>query len=164
MSALAVALSEDKIKRGDLCISSLFSSNICFVKKEIYDDIVQKIGAAPIESGGILGIKDGVICSFYFDHTSPSRNDEYIPDISVLNEGIKIWFDLGIDFAGIVHSHPNSYDRPSSGDYIYVRRLKKSNPQLEKVFFPIVTKTNEKTNITFYIYENDFNLAKVKII
>ena len=96
---------------------------MCNIKLETYNEIIDKIGNAPIESGGILGMKNDVICAFFYDENAKTSCDTYIPDIASLNEVIKNWNRQGVKFVGIVHSHANGYDKPSHNDELYAKKL-----------------------------------------
>lgn len=133
-----------------------------FIDFDIYKRVVETLRAAPVESGGILGIKDNVICAYCFDDTYNSYS-EYVPNTDVLNDVIDRWHDEGIDFIGIVHSHPNSYNKPSEKDLIYLQKLVINNDFLTRIIFPIVTKEEKCFKITFYEFKNKFSLVGVKI-
>ena len=135
-----------------------------YIYSNVYEEIIKTIGNAPIESGGIIGIKNNIICKFYFDKSESRHNTMYIPNTKVLNYIIDKWADSNIDFAGIVHSHPNSCTTPSLEDYYYATNLKQLNPTLKKILFPIVTIENKIVNITFYEFDNNFSPESFKII
>lgn len=131
-----------------------------FIDCLIYNKIIKTIGVAPIESGGIIGIKNGVICAYYFDKKAVRRKSEYYPDIKRLNKVINGWSKKNITFAGIVHSHPNSCNQPSIKDKIYAENIIKNNTFLKVILFPIVTVSGDKIKLTLYEYTDDFYLAK----
>ena len=149
----------------------MFSSHVfcvyCFymyyIEHKIYQEIVETIGKSSLEAGGIIGRKDNIICSFHFDKNGLCSESEYKPNVSEMNKIIKEWYSWGVEFAGIVHSHPNSYNRPSFNDGLYAKRLMDTNPSMERVLFPIVTRTYEIVTITFYEYTDDFYLVEVKM-
>ena len=135
-----------------------------YIDSNIHQEIIETIGNSPIESGGIIGIKNNIICKFYFDKHSNHKNDKYIPNVESLNNVILDWYELNIEFIGIVHSHPNSCNIPSLDDLTYAKKLKQHNPSLKKILFPIVTKESHCIEITFYEFDNDFSRVNVKII
>ena len=106
-----------------------------YIDSSVYKDILETIGNAPIESGGIIGIKNNVICAYYFDKCTYNKESKYVPNISRLNSVIKKWHKQGIEFAGIVHSHPNSYNKPSLSDGDYAKILMENNNFLNRLFF-----------------------------
>lgn len=73
------------------------------IKKEVVNLIEKSIGKNKIESGGILGGVGETITQFSYDRAC--SENEYIPDIINLNKVIKSWWNNGICFKGIVHSH-----------------------------------------------------------
>ena len=138
-----------------------------FIQKSILDEIKNTIGITTMESGGIIGAKDNVICAYYFDDKNIGNISEYIPDTEKLNSIIRAWGNIGIHFIGIVHSHANAYDKPSLGDKIYADNLIKENSFLERVLFPIVTKTNAFVKVDFYEYCKEtkaFTSTEVKVL
>lgn len=148
---------------GDL--HPLLCKNMLYkIKENIYYEILHTIGYAPIESGGILGKVNDVISYYFFDGNGQSHSSEYIPNVNKLNTIIKEWYNKGILFAGIVHSHPNGYYYPSRGDLLYVKNLMEQNPFLSKLLFPIVTVTDSNLKMTFYEYKTEFLPVKIKII
>lgn len=111
------------------------------ILKALYDDIVMKYGPVPPEQGGIIGIKDSVICGYVHDNLPQSLNQAiYSPSIDFLNDCIEKWAEKGIDFCGIVHSHAAGQNTLSSGDMEYIKALYEANPQLKKTFFPLILK------------------------
>lgn len=138
-----------------------------FIKNTILKQIKDTIGKAPIESGGILGLKDNVICAYYFDKGDFCKIDEYRPNIKKLNSVINEWGNKGISFIGIIHSHPNSYKIPSLQDCNYVDVLMKQNRFLEKIILPIVIIENDDVQIYYYEYlqqVKDFSSIDVLIM
>lgn len=134
-----------------------------YINSRVYNEIMYTIGNAPIESGGILGMKDGEICAFYFDKGASTSYDAYIPNIKVLNEVIKRWSKRGIRFFGIVHSHANGYDKPSYNDEVYARNLLEQNPSLRSLVFPILTNYNGEKKLSCYEYITDFTRKEIII-
>ena len=133
------------------------------MKKEVYEKILETIGIAQIESGGIIGKKNGVICKFYFDDSETRYTDKYVPDFIKLNKIIEKWYDDEIFFAGIVHSHPNSCAVPSKEDEVYVSKLMENNSDLNSILFPIVTKYKGVATITFFEFTGEFKEIDVTV-
>lgn len=138
-----------------------------YLKKNILKRIIKKIGKAPIESGGILGVKNNKICKFYYDRKEISSISEYIPNVNRLNNTIRKWAKSDITFAGFVHSHANDYNKPSLGDKIYLENIIKNNVFIKKLLFPIVTVIEKEVQIVFYEYiaeTNDFYKTEVIVV
>ncbi len=123
--------------------------------------IKQKFCAAPIESGGIIGSKDGVICAFCFDDDN-YHFDCYIPNVKKLNDKIAEWANNGIRFAGIVHSHHNDCRLVSDADKCYAVEVQKSVGNLT-LYFPIVTICRQDVVLTPYLLHNG-KLKKQRIV
>lgn len=121
------------------------------IEKSIYEEIVTAFSNAPIESGGILGRKNDVICKFFFDGSNSST--EYRIRAEVLNPIIAEWAKSGILFLGIIHSHPNKIKVLSKTDRAYAENILNLFPHLQYVVFPIVTVYDGKIKIYCYRYE-----------
>ena len=119
---------------------------ICFmtqfrvkIQKETCEEILSRYSPAPPEEGGILGMRGGVICRYVHDVSRPVTDRAvYVPDTAFLNRCIAGWFDEGIDFCGIAHSHPAGQDTLSSGDLAYIEKLYRANGQLGTLYFPLI--------------------------
>ena len=122
------------------------------IKQSVYNEIMQGIGTLPPEAGGMLGIKEGVICAFFEDRHSRHRT-AYLPDIATLNRQIAAWAANGIDFIGIVHSHPGDAPFLSGADMQYAERIFAANPQMNCIAFPLVTNVGSKAQLTNYVFD-----------
>ncbi len=105
------------------------------IYKKVYLDIINTLKANRVEAGGIIGSKDSQIVAFYFDRTCTVG--EYVPDVVKLNIIIKKWYESGIEFAGIIHSHMDS-KRLSYSDIEYARTIIKNN-NLDSIYMLIFT-------------------------
>lgn len=109
------------------------------IKRTTYEYIISKFDTVPPEQGGILGMKDGVVCEYIHDNSKTDTDRAvYEPNVSFLNDCISKWFDEGCDFCGIVHSHPRGQDTLSSSDIEYINLLFQMNPWIENMLFPII--------------------------
>lgn len=110
------------------------------ITKEIYENLQNNYFVPPPESGGILGMKNSVVCEYY--HDSSSRIDEraiYVLDVDTLNLKIDEWQKLGIEFAGIIHSHMLGQNTLSSGDIEYIKQIFNNIPEcVDELYFPII--------------------------
>ncbi len=94
---------------------------------------------APPEQGGILGMKNGVISAFVLDNSEQkTESAEYSPNTQFLNRQIEKWADEGIEFCGILHSHPSGQTTLSGSDMEYIKELYHVNLWLEKTYFPLI--------------------------
>ena len=120
-------------------ISSKDSPGVC-ISGCVYHDIMKTIGSVSPEMGGILGVRGNIIEKFFFDgqHSSYEKKESvYIPDISKLNSVLQSWYEEGITFAGVIHSHPLDMRKLSAEDVVYANCIMKENG-LKYVHFPLV--------------------------
>lgn len=110
------------------------------IKESIYLKMLDCYSVPPPESGGILGIKNSVVCEYY--HDSSSRIGEralYVLDVDTLNLKIDVWQKSGIEFAGIIHSHMLGQNTLSSGDIEYIKQVFNNIPEcVDELYFPII--------------------------
>ncbi len=133
------------------------------IKRATLKKILQSFSELPIESGGIIGRKNGKICSLYID-SSYSNDHCYIPDIEKLNKTIVAWALKGIEFAGIIHSHPNGLASLSQGDIQYAYNIL-DKTKMKYIYFPVITQ-NKQGKCKLYVYRIDQNqsIEREKII
>lgn len=109
------------------------------VLSDVYERIIQ-CPSVPPEKGGILGIKNGVICSYFYDNNPPKSNSAiYIPNVDFLNAKIHEWEEKDIGFGGIFHSHLVNQPKLSADDIEYIKFIFQAMPaSIKSLFFPIV--------------------------
>lgn len=107
------------------------------VYRIVYDEIMRTIGSIPPETGGILGMKDNCISSFYYDEYGSGTDNTYIPDFKRINDVLQMWNLSGIEFAGIIHSHPSDMRLLSYADIRYAVQIMNEN-DLSELYFPLV--------------------------
>lgn len=115
------------------------------IKKEIYNKMLYSIPLVPPETGGILGMKDGVITQVCFDNSN-LQNDRalYIPNIKKLNNQIMVWDEKDITFAGIFHSHMPNQEELSQNDFVYINDVMRAMPDyVKELYFPVVIPKNK---------------------
>ncbi len=110
------------------------------IKQFIYERMLKEYPIPPPEQGGILGMKDDLICEYFHDDTcSITERAIYEPNVLVLNQKIEEWDNQGIQFAGIVHSHMAGQYSLSSSDKEYIKALFDELPEkVKKLYFPII--------------------------
>lgn len=111
------------------------------ITRQAYDAIRASVGAEPAEQGGILGgsRRDSVVRHFYFDTTASRSRVTYSPDHVTVNRLFaENWNPSGIQFLGVVHSHPPGVRHPSGGDLIYARAILDHLAELDELLLPIV--------------------------
>lgn len=131
--------------------------------KNIFNELLETFAQSPIESGGILGEKQGIIVRFSFDNVYTSDR-EYVPNVMFLNKTIQLWQEQGVHFAGIVHSHPNGLYMPSPDDEKYAKKILSLNSTLNKIFLPIVYYADSVLNIKSWYYDRKLHKDKIKIL
>lgn len=122
------------------------------IHKNVYLDIIKTLKDGKVEAGGIIGSKDGQIVEFDFDRACTVG--EYVPDIIKLNGIIKKWYESGIEFAGIIHSHMDS-KKLSYSDIEYARAIIKNN-NLDHIYMLIFT-MNDNAVIAYKVSLYDIN-------
>lgn len=120
------------------------------IKKEVLEEISVTVGKYKPETGGVLGIKENIVCSFYFDENSTYVSNEYCPNIDAINLKLEEWAKDGIAFAGILHSHPNGYTELSKADKECIFYILKTIHCLRQLYFPIITISNNDFLMTVY--------------
>lgn len=102
--------------------------------------IINFYSTVPPESGGILGGTQNTITEYYHDNSIQSDMiAEYIPNIFHLNIKIHTWYKNGIEFYGLIHSHPSAEDTLSSSDIDYITNIMKAIPETNlSLYFPII--------------------------
>lgn len=109
------------------------------ITRQIKETVSLMFSPAPPEQGGILGMKNGVISAFVLDNSEQkTESAEYSPNTQFLNRQIEKWADEGIEFCGILHSHPSGQTTLSGSDMEYIKELYHVNPWLEKTYFPLI--------------------------
>ncbi len=94
----------------------------------------------PPETGGMLGGKNGIICKYFFDIGIVNSDMAiYKPDVNAINKQISVWSNVGINFLGLAHTHPEGQCSLSDDDFIYIEAIMKSMPESVKfLYFPII--------------------------
>lgn len=92
-----------------------------YIHANVITRIKQTICKYDAESGGVLASDSkGRIVDFYFDYGAGTGNISYVPCVSAINCVVNShWYPLGLDFRGIIHSHPlNTPFSPSKKDIL----------------------------------------------
>ena len=129
------------------------------VTQDVISLIGSTLGATKRESGGIIGSRGGVVCAFEQDREC--ENDEYIPDIELLNKVIRSWHDDGIEFEGIIHSHMSN-NKLSFADIAYARRIICHN-ESDQIFMLLYVQSEERV-YAFGVNERDVFQERVDVI
>ena len=120
------------------------------ITQRVFDEIIATVGAEEPETGGALGLKNNIVCSFYFDKAAAHNKAKYSPDTDTINEKIATWQDEDIYFSGLVHSHPNGCDQLSVEDETSIKAIFDAAQFISRLYFPIVTSLDNKVLMTVY--------------
>ena len=106
----------------------------------VVDEIRSQIARKPPESGGALYGPRGIalITHFEFDPEASTSAVSYIPSTRLIENVPGVESRTGLQFKGIVHSHPNGFVQPSGGDESTVATFFRMNPHLSSIELPIV--------------------------
>lgn len=137
------------------------------ILSDVYDQIIQ-CPSVPPEKGGIIGVKNGVVCSCCFDNNLSQTNSAvYIPDVDFLNAKIREWEEKEITFGGIFHSHPKNQPELSADDIEYIKVIFQAMPtSIKTLYFPIVLPNVELVSFKAIYQEDAVHILedKIKII
>ncbi|QQO34252.1 Mov34/MPN/PAD-1 family protein [Bradyrhizobium diazoefficiens] len=108
---------------------------------QVLSEIGSYIGVREPETGGaLLGIPfTNVICRFLPDPRADVTGSTYTPSATLQEIVRERERRDGLQFFGIVHSHPGYFDQPSSQDHIAFQNSLDVNPHLAQFIGPIVT-------------------------
>lgn len=121
------------------------------IAKRVYQEIMDTIGKYPHETGGVLGVKDGTVCQYFFDKKSIGKDDTYSPDVYSINKIISEWKREGIKYAGMIHSHPGNMKKLSYADIYYANKQMECN-NMSDILFPLVVMD---VDVQLYMYKID---------
>lgn len=110
------------------------------IEQSVYRELCKTLTVLPPERGGILGMKDDVICIYYLDDgPAPTDRYAYVPDVPKLNTVLFQWQQQGIQFAGMFHSHPNPQIWLSIADREYIQKIMQAMPSsISRLYFPLI--------------------------
>lgn len=111
-----------------------------FFSKEVVNEILENVNTSPPETGGIIGMKENVVCKMEYDEGKRTyRACSYYPNVDRLNEIIFGWQKTGIQFVGLYHTHYFGVSSLSEGDELYIKQIMFKMPDnIKKLLFPIV--------------------------
>ncbi len=103
--------------------------------------IERDIATNPPESGGaLLGpIGKPIITHFIMDDRAQTSGASYLPSRQLTERVQQLELQLGVEFKGVIHSHPGGYDRPSGPDEEAMLEGLNLNPHMPFFVAPIVT-------------------------
>ena len=106
----------------------------------VYEAIGTHIARHAPERGGALYGPRGrpVITHFEYDADAETTAVSYVPSSRLIRNVVDVERGTGLQFKGIVHSHPAGFIRPSSGDAQTVQSFFRLNPHVSGIALPIV--------------------------
>lgn len=106
----------------------------------VYNKIYTEIAQHYPEKGGALFGPRGLpfVTHFEMDTDAETTAVSYIPSTKLINKVPKIESEIGLQFKGIIHSHPRGVIRPSGGDASTVSSFFRLNPHFSSMLLPIV--------------------------
>lgn len=112
---------------------------------KIYKQVIERCSSYQMETGGIIGGKNEIVCEFFFDIGHKGEGTGcYIPRVDFLNYCIADWQQKEIQFYGIFHSH-YQHSELSCGDIRYINRIMSAMPtKIIRLYFPIVYPLDSK--------------------
>lgn len=134
------------------------------IKREVYERIIASLSLSNHETGGILAIKDEVICDFFFDEGKNSSPYYYEPNTEILDDIIEKWENEGLSFAGIIHSHLKGNGLLSPNDLKYAKLVREAMPDLKHLLFPVLLLTGETPSIRYFECIKSMEEIDVEII
>lgn len=128
------------------------------ITHNVFNQVKDTIGFLVPEKGGILGIKNGIVCEYFFDKKATTSRNTYVPSCSFLNSVILDWASRDIAFCGIIHSHSSENIKLSYNDKVLADAILNINRRkLYKIYFPIVQSAHDNKNfeIISYVVQNN---------
>lgn len=111
----------------------------------ILDEVLSAIACALTsrapERGGLLFGPRGqkLVTLFVADEEAAHHYGTYTPSAEICRRSPEIERNHGLEYKGLIHSHPGSMDHPSGPDIDNARRALGTNPHLSYFMMPIVT-------------------------
>lgn len=94
----------------------------------------------PERGGALLGlVGQPIITDFLLDDQALTSGASYLPSPRLTERVQQLEASSGLEFKGVIHSHPGGYDRPSSPDEIAMLEGLNLNPHMPYFVAPIVT-------------------------
>lgn len=110
------------------------------ITDQAYGRIGAEIAAHAPERGGALYGPRGLpfVTHFEFDPDGLTSAVSYVPSSRLISNVPRVESETGLQFKGIVHSHPDGFIRPSLGDEQTVTSFFRMNPHFAAMALPIV--------------------------
>lgn len=119
-------------------------------------EILEQIAYHEPERGGALYGPKGypLVTHFEYDPEAETSAASYIPSTRLIASVPRVERTTGLQFKGIIHSHPAGYTRPSGGDQNTVASFFRLNPHFSSIALPIVQQVPRENSVdsTGYIH------------
>lgn len=114
-----------------------------YILDSVLEEIKESIGNhLPERGGALLGEPDKpIITKFIFDSNAFTTSSSYCPSRKLNKKVKEVEEKEGLEFKGIIHSHPHQYDEPSSQDIVELATGLRLNKHMPFYLAPIVTIT-----------------------
>jgi ThiF family/Prokaryotic homologs of the JAB domain len=119
------------------------------ISKDVLRQIERDIAAySPERGGALLGlIGQPIITHFILDQQAQTSGASYLPSRQLTERVQQLELQLGVEFKGVIHSHPGGYDRPSGPDEEAMLEGLNLNPHIPFFVAPIVTTERPRSQL-----------------
>jgi hypothetical protein len=115
----------------------------------------------PERGGALYGPKfQRAVTHFEYDKEGETSAVSYVPSLRLIENVKTVENHIGLQFKGIIHSHPRGFDRPSAGDLMAVQSFFRLNPHLSSMALPIVQQIHVPTEQQGLGFIHWFNAVK----
>ena len=99
---------------------------------------------APERGGALYGPRAfPLVTHFEFDPEGLTSSTSYVPSSRLIANVPRVERETGLQFKGIIHSHPDGFPRPSGGDEQTVGSFFRMNPHFAAMALPIVQRQRD---------------------
>lgn len=120
----------------------------------VCEEIYQHIAVHSPERGGALYGPQGYpfVTHFEFDPNAQTSAVSYVPSSNLIANVPRVERETGLQFKGIIHSHPRGIIRPSGGDEATVASFFRLNPHIASMALPIVQQASSRKDRFLHWY------------
>lgn len=114
----------------------------------VYDQIHSELASFRPERGGALYGLRGYPCITHFEYDEDARTTQasYLPSSRLIGNVRRVEAETGLEFKGIIHSHPDGFARPSIQDERAAATFFRLNPHHAQMAMPIVQSVKARQN------------------
>lgn len=119
---------------------NLFDSGYA-IFDSVFDTICSTIGSRSAETGGALlgSYESSLVVDFVYDVEGAVTGASYVPSVNLTHVVQRNELNRNLQFKGVVHSHPGTYDTPSGPDEESFFAGLQANLELGRYLAPIIT-------------------------